>query len=169
MNFIYLLLAILVIFVIWKMFLFIFKGGNFHLIPRNITRVYKTIKKKFKNKYKNNTELLFIAGIINAKMYIKNDEDLIEKIYLAAESCSTLDDEVGMVSDFSQVLMNEYFLQDSKMDPSEIVTTILDKRHDIDKSVEKELEAKKYFPENVIEKDMSTIKEYYLHFKKHES
>jgi len=164
MNFIYLLLAILAIFAIRKIFLFAFKGGNFHLIPRNITRVYKTVKSKFNDKYNNDTELLFIAGIINAKMYIRKDDSLIEKIYLAAKSCSSLKDETGKVSDFAQILMQEYFLQDSKMDSSEIAVAINERREKIDKSVSEELKSKKYFPENVIEKDMPIVKEYYSHF-----
>ncbi len=52
MNFIYLLIAILGIFILWKIFSFIFKGGNWHLIPTNIARTYKTIRDKFGNKYK---------------------------------------------------------------------------------------------------------------------
>ncbi|MBU4299095.1 hypothetical protein KJ636_03575 [Patescibacteria group bacterium] len=164
MSFIYLLLTILVIFVIWKIFLFAFKGGNFHLIPRNIARVYKTVKSKFNDKYNSDTELLFIAGIINAKIYIRKDESLIEKIYLAAKSCSNLQDETRKISDFAQILMQEYFLQDSKMGSSEIAMAINERRKKIDRSVFEELKSKKYFPENTIEKDIPIVKEYYSHF-----
>ncbi|XLQ20467.1 MAG: hypothetical protein ACKUBY_01665 [Candidatus Moraniibacteriota bacterium] len=164
MNFIWGIFIILVIFIAWKIFLFVLRGGNFHLIPKNITNVYKTVKIKFDDEYDSDAELLFIAGMINAKMYIQADEGLIEKIYIAAESCSSLKDEVVMISDFSQVLMNEYFLQDSKMDSSKIASTIWDKRKDIDKSVERELENKKYFSENIIGKNIPSIKEYYNAF-----
>lgn len=164
MNFIYLLLALLAIFIIWKIFLFAFRGGNFYLIPRNITRVYKTIKNEFIDKYDNDAELLFIAGIINAKMYIQKDNSFIEKIYITAKSCSSLKDEVRKISDFAQILMQEYFLQDSKMSSSEIAMAINERTKKIDRSVFDELKSKKYFPKNVVEKDMSIIKEYYSHF-----
>lgn len=173
MDFIYLFFAILVIFIIWKIFLFVFKGGNFHLIPRNITRVYKTVKNKFKNEYDDNTELFFITGMINAKMYIRKDKNLIERIYFAAKLCSSLKknddhnsgDEFWNISNFSQILMQEYFLQDSKMSASEIKKIIWSKAYDIDESVREELESKKYFPENVIKESISIIKGYYSYFK----
>ncbi len=152
MNFIYLLLALLAIFIIWKIFLFAFKGGNFHLIPRNIARVYKTIKSEFTNKYDNDTELLFIAGIINAKMYIRKDDSLVEKIYLATKSCSSLKDETEKISDFAQILMQEYFLQDSKMNSSEITMAINERKRKTDKSVSEELKSEKYFSKIVIKK-----------------
>ena len=164
MNYFYLFLALLAILIIWKIFLFAFKGGNFHLIPRNIARVYKTVKSKFTDKYHNDTELLFITGIINAKMYIRKDESLIEKIYFAAKSCNRLKDEIDKVSNFAQILMHEYFLQDSKMDYSGITMAINERRRKIDKSVSEEFKNKKYFPENVIEKDIPIVKEYYSHF-----
>jgi len=164
MNFLYLIFALVALFIIWNI-LFAIKGGNFYLISRNIARVYKTIKNRCKDKYQNETELLFIAGVINAKMYILKDKGLISKIYLAAKSCSRLSDEIDKVSNFAQILMHEYFLQDSKKSSSEILTHINIMKNTINKSISRELESKKYFPENVIKKDIPIIKEYYYEHK----
>jgi len=38
---------------------------------------FRTVKNKFGDKYNSNSELLFITGIINAKMYIREDQSLI--------------------------------------------------------------------------------------------
>lgn len=164
MHFIYLLFIVLAIFAIWNILLFAFRGGNFYLIPKNITRIYRTVKNKFGDKYNSNSELLFITGIINAKMYIRKDQNLIKKIYLAAKSCSSLQYEEEKISNFAQILMQEYFLQDSKMSPHEIAMAIDIKRKTIKRSVLRESKSKKYFPEGTIEKDLPIIKEYYSYF-----
>lgn len=151
MKYIYILIAVVVF---WKIYSLISRGGNFHIIPRNITRTYKTLKRKFSDKYESRQQLLFLAGNINALLYTKKDKGLIKVIYDYASECADVDNEIDSLTFFCQMLMVEYLAKDTKKPISVIKESVLSMRDKIQKTIIEELDGSQYqdsLGENLIE------------------
>lgn len=171
--FLLIIFIIILSMIIRKIIVFLVRGGNFYLIPRNITRTYKTIRDRFPETYKDGAELLFISGMINASTasYTKRYEEIVEDIYNISKTSNDFNiDEIQEYSllTFISRLMYEYFLIDTNKSSDYIKVNIKNSMNIILNNIQKELNNKKYLSEYFIEMKISEMKKYYKYFEKKE-
>lgn len=143
-------LAVVVFLVLRAVFRYITNGGNFGLIPRNITRAYKTIRTAYPTAFGNEAELLFIAASANGYPYIIKDQSIINEFIFAAKENAQWDSDVERLTKFCSMIMISYFMRDSTQSRDEITNAVLSKMRTIAGSVASELAEGKTYPQESI-------------------
>ena len=103
------LIAIVVVFTI----LHIVRGGNYALITKNLTYVYSGLKANRQDLTRD--ELLFCTACLNGNVYVRQNPEIVKKLFDISVHCSVIPLEEAMFVEFTKLVMTEYFIIDNRI------------------------------------------------------
>ncbi len=138
----YIALALILVAIVYYLYL----GGSFFLISRNLVRTYKSLCCCQPPFHKNQSELLFLTGYINGLAYLKDNEPMQRKLFSIAKSFSDSLDEEQVLKKYVRSMIIEYMIVDSgppRNNPVTIQEAIDTAGGKIDKAIQNELRSNK--------------------------